>query len=109
MIPYKKWCPICRHNKNNVCDFENCFSNNVDSDYKTICRWFDDRVKLNCQISFLGELKKYIYEPPALSNNYKCPRCGARVKLPIDAPGQLELFPPNCHNCGSEMRPDNDQ
>lgn len=56
MLLYKKWCPICRHNKNNVCDFENCFSNNVDSDYKTICRWFDDRVKLNCQLSFLGEL-----------------------------------------------------
>jgi DNA-directed RNA polymerase subunit RPC12/RpoP len=53
-------------------------------------------------------IKKYFYEPlAALSNNYKCPRCGARVKIPLDAPGQLELFPPNCHNCGAEMRLDN--
>ena len=51
--------------------------------------------------------KKYAYEPPSLSNSYKCPRCGAALKIPLSAPGQLELFPPNCHNCGAEMRPDN--
>lgn len=53
------------------------------------------------------KFKKYVYEPPALSNNYKCPRCGSALKIPLDAPGQLELFPPNCINCGAEMRPDN--
>lgn len=53
-------------------------------------------------------IKKYFFEPlAALSNNYKCPRCGARLKIPLDAPGQIELFPPNCPNCGEEMRPDN--
>ena len=53
-------------------------------------------------------IKKYFYEPmAALYNNYICQRCGARVKIPLDAPGQLELFPTNCPNCGSEMRQDN--
>ena len=51
--------------------------------------------------------RKYFYEPPALSNNYECPRCGARLKIPLDAPGQLELFAPLCVNCGAEMRPNN--
>lgn len=53
------------------------------------------------------KLKKFVYEPPALSNNYKCPRCGSMLKVPIDAPGQLELFPPSCVNCGHEMITDN--
>lgn len=52
-------------------------------------------------------IKKFVYELPALSNSYKCPRCGARLKIPLDAPGQLELLPPNCYNCGAEMHPDN--
>lgn len=32
-------------------------------------------------------IKKFVYELPALSNNYECPRCGARLKIPLDAPG----------------------
>lgn len=52
-------------------------------------------------------IKKFVYELPELSNNYKCPRCGACLKIPLDAPGQIELFLPNCCNCGAEMRPDN--
>lgn len=38
-----------------------------------------------------------------LSNSYICPRCGASVKLPIETPGQTELFAPRCYNCNSEM------
>lgn len=45
--------------------------------------------------------------PPPLSNNYECPRCGAALKIPIAAPGQLELFVPLCVNCGHEMKPKN--
>lgn len=45
--------------------------------------------------------------PPPLSNNYECPRCGASLKIPISAPGQLELFAPLCVNCGHEMKPKN--
>ena len=37
-------------------------------------------------------------------NVYFCPRCGATMKIPIDTPGQKELFAPNCYNCGEEMR-----
>ena len=40
----------------------------------------------------------------SLSNEYECPRCGATTKLPVRTPGQLELFPPVCYNCGNEMR-----
>lgn len=39
----------------------------------------------------------------SLSNTYVCNRCGAAVKLPIDTPGQTELFAPLCYNCGAEM------
>lgn len=39
----------------------------------------------------------------SLSNSYRCPRCGATVKLPIQTPGQVELFAPLCYNCGNEM------
>ena len=40
----------------------------------------------------------------SLSNEYECPRCGATTTLPVRTPGQLELFPPVCYNCGNEMR-----
>lgn len=39
----------------------------------------------------------------SLSNVYECPLCGAYMKLPVKTPGQVELFPPVCYNCGSEM------
>lgn len=39
----------------------------------------------------------------SLSNEYECPRCGASMKLPVKTPGQLELLPPVCYNCGTEM------
>lgn len=40
----------------------------------------------------------YLYE-----NRYKCPKCLATVRIPVDTIGQRELFPPNCYNCGTEM------
>ena len=39
-----------------------------------------------------------------LYNSFYCPRCLAAVKIPIDTPGQAELFPPNCYYCGGQMR-----
>lgn len=39
-----------------------------------------------------------------LYNSFYCPRCLAAVKIPIDTPGQTELFPPNCYYCGGQMR-----
>lgn len=45
--------------------------------------------------------------PPPLSNTFECPRCGATLKIPIAAPGQLELFAPLCVNCWHEMKPKN--
>lgn len=40
----------------------------------------------------------------SLSNSYRCPRCGASVQLPIQTPGQVELFAPVCYNCGADMQ-----
>lgn len=37
------------------------------------------------------------------SNTFRCPKCMAEVKIPTEAPGQRELFPPSCYSCGSEM------
>ena len=39
----------------------------------------------------------------SLSNVFQCPKCGASTKLPIQTPGQIELFAPRCYNCGGEM------
>lgn len=39
----------------------------------------------------------------SLSNGFVCPRCGASMNLPVKTPGQVELFPPVCYNCGAEM------
>lgn len=40
----------------------------------------------------------------SLSNAYTCPKCGASTKIPVQTPGQRELFAPLCYNCGAEMQ-----
>ena len=44
----------------------------------------------------------YIKNP--LYNCFYCPRCFAAVKIPIETPGQTELFTPTCYYCGGQMR-----
>ena len=39
----------------------------------------------------------------SLSNEFICPKCGASTKIPVETPGQIELFAPRCYNCGAEM------
>ena len=38
------------------------------------------------------------------TNKYKCVKCGFTVKIPIETPGQIDLFPPLCPYCGTETR-----
>lgn len=39
----------------------------------------------------------------SLSNEYICPKCGASTKIPVQTPGQMDLFAPRCYSCNSEM------